>query len=59
MASIGGEDGAEAVADEGFAAVLSLDTAIVVAVAGDEALEVSGFVEDGSKQVIVAVGGGV
>ncbi len=67
MATIGGEDGAEAVADEGidfalprsFAAVLGLDMAIVVAVAGDEALEVGGFVEDGGEEVVVTVGGAI
>ena len=56
MASIGGEDGAEAVADEGFAAVDALDMAIVVAVSRDEALEVGGFVEEGGEEVVVAVG---
>ncbi len=43
MASLGGEDGAEAVASEGFAAVDSLDMVVVVAVACDDALEVGGF----------------
>jgi hypothetical protein len=61
------EDGAEAVASEDFAAVLSLDMAVdreafpkgIVAVAGDEALEVAGFVQDGGEEVVVAVGGAV
>jgi hypothetical protein len=48
VAAVWGEEGAEAVADEGFAAVDGLDMAIVVAVAGDDALEVGGFVEEGS-----------
>lgn len=30
--------------------------AIAVAVAGDEALEVGGFVEEGGEEVVVAVG---
>jgi hypothetical protein len=33
-----------------------LDMAIIVAVAGDEALEVGGFVEEGGEEVVVAVG---
>jgi hypothetical protein len=33
-----------------------LDVAIVVAVAGDEALEVGGFVEEGGEEVVVVVG---
>jgi hypothetical protein len=51
---LGDEDGAEAVADEGIdfaqprslAVADGLDMAIVVAVAGDDALEVGGFVEE-------------
>ncbi len=38
-----------------FAAVLGLDTAIIVAVAGDEALEVAGLVEEGGEEVVVTV----
>jgi hypothetical protein len=53
---LGDEDGAEAIANEGFAAVDGLDMAIVVAVAGDEALEVGGFVEEGGEEVVVTVG---
>jgi hypothetical protein len=64
---LGDEDGAEAVADEGidfaqprsFTAVDGLDMAIVVAVAGEDALEVGGFVEEGGEEVVVAVGCGV
>lgn len=59
MASIGGKDGAEAIADEGFAAVDALDMAIVVAVACDKALEVGGFMEDSGEQVVATVGGAV
>jgi hypothetical protein len=58
VAAIGGEDGAEAVASEGFAAVEGLDVGVVreafpkeiVAVAEDEALE------EGSEEVVVTVG---
>ena len=65
MATVGGEDGAEAVANEGFdfaqpksfAAVDGLDMAVKTAVACDEALEVGGFVEEGGEEVVVAVGG--
>jgi hypothetical protein len=56
VAAVWGEDGAEAVANEGFAAVDGLDMAIVVAVAGDDALEVGGFVEEGGEEVVVTVG---
>ncbi len=59
MATIGGEDGAEAVAHESLAAVDALDMAIVVAVAGDEALEVGGFVEEGGEEVVVTIGSAV
>ncbi len=62
MATVGGEDGAKAVADEGFAAVDGLDMAVEAAVACDEALEVAGFVEEGGEEVVVAggeaIGGG-
>ena len=55
MATVWGKDGAEVVAHEGFAAVLGLDMAIVVAVAEDDALEVAGFVEDAGEEGIVDV----
>jgi hypothetical protein len=62
VAAVGGEDGVEAVADEDFAAVEGLDMAVVVAVAGDHALEVGGFVQEGGEEVVVAgcntIGGG-
>jgi hypothetical protein len=72
VAAVGGEDGADAVADEGidfaqprsFTAVEGLDVGVVreafpkgiVAVACDEALEVTGFVEEGGEEVVVTVG---
>lgn len=56
VAAVWGEDGAEAVADEYFAAVEGLDVGVVVAVACDEALEVGGFVQDGGEEVVVACG---
>jgi hypothetical protein len=56
VAAVWGEDGAEAVADEGFVVVEGLDMVVVVAVAGDETLEVAGFVEEGCEEVVVAVG---
>jgi hypothetical protein len=56
VAAVRGEDGAEAVADEGFAAVDGLEVVVVVAVACDEALEMAGFVEEGGEEVVVTVG---
>jgi hypothetical protein len=56
VAAVGGEDGVEAVANEGFAAVDGLDMTIEAAVACDEALEVAGFVEEGGEEVVVAIG---
>jgi hypothetical protein len=56
VASVWGEDGAEGVASEDFAAVHGLDMVVVVAVACDEALEVGGFVKDGGEEVVVVVG---
>jgi hypothetical protein len=70
VAAVGGEDGAEAVANEGFdfaqpryfTAVEGLDMGVEVVVVCDDALEVAGFVEDGGEEVVVAggeaVGGG-
>jgi hypothetical protein len=52
VAAVWGEDGAEAVANEGLVAVVDLNMAIVVAVARDEALEVGGFVEEGGEEIV-------
>jgi hypothetical protein len=56
VAAVGGEDGDGFSASEDFAAVLGLGMGVVVAVACDEALEVSGFVKEGGEEVVVAVG---
>jgi hypothetical protein len=59
VAAVWGEDGAEVVANEDFAAVDGLDAVVEVTVACDEALEVGGFVEEGGEEVVVTVSGTV
>jgi hypothetical protein len=57
VAAVGGEDGAEVVTSEDFAAADGLDVVVEAVVACDEALEVAGFVEDCGEEVVVAIGG--
>ncbi len=56
MGAVGGEGGGCCAVDEGGDAVDVLNVGIVDAVAADDALEVSEFVQDGGEEVVFAGG---